>query len=143
MGKDTCIKANTYCPVCRGITGTDCWHSASDFSIPRTDWKQVDELSALRTQNAELLAERAGVISQSKMHPSWLDKSKEEILDCLRFQGATTAALLNQTDEQAERIRELEAEVARLRNALETFIAEHEECGFPDFPVDGALCRAA
>ena len=27
-----------------------------------------------------------------------------------------------------QRIAELEAEVLRLRNALETFIAEHEEC---------------
>ena len=54
MSKDTCIKANTYCPVHKGIVGADCWHDSKDFSVPRTDWKQVDEITALREQVKKL-----------------------------------------------------------------------------------------
>lgn len=31
MGRDTCIKAGTYCPVCRGMPISDCWHYSSEF----------------------------------------------------------------------------------------------------------------
>ena len=58
MSKDTCIKANTYCPVHKGIVGADCWHDSKDFSVPRTDWKQVDEINTLREQVAILTKER-------------------------------------------------------------------------------------
>ena len=54
MSKDTCIKANTYCPVHKGIVGADCWHDSKDFSVPRTDWKQVDEINTLREQVEKL-----------------------------------------------------------------------------------------
>ena len=54
MSKDTCIKANTYCPVHKGIVGADCWHDSKDFSVPRTDWKQVDEINTLREQVKKL-----------------------------------------------------------------------------------------
>ncbi len=54
MSKDTCIKANTYCPVHKGIVGADCWHDSKDFSVPRTDWKQVDEINTLRKQVKKL-----------------------------------------------------------------------------------------
>ena len=57
MSKDTCIKANTYCPVHKGIVGADCWHDSKDFSVPRTDWKQVDEINTLREQVENLKAE--------------------------------------------------------------------------------------
>ena len=58
MSKDTCIKANTYCPVHKGIVGADCWHDSKDFSVPRTDWKQVDEINTLREQVEKLTKER-------------------------------------------------------------------------------------
>ena len=58
MSKDTCIKANTYCPVHKGIVGADCWHDSKDFSVPRTDWKQVDEINTLREQVSKLTKER-------------------------------------------------------------------------------------
>ena len=58
MSKDTCIKANTYCPVHKGIVGADCWHDSKDFSVPRTDWKQVDEINTLREQVEKLTMER-------------------------------------------------------------------------------------
>ena len=57
MSKDTCIKANTYCPVHKGIVGADCWHDSKDFSVPRTDWKQVDEINTLREQVKQMKAE--------------------------------------------------------------------------------------
>ena len=56
MSKDTCIKANTYCPVHKGIVGADCWHDSKDFSVPRTDWKQIDEIVTLREQVKKLEA---------------------------------------------------------------------------------------
>lgn len=31
MAKDVCIKAGSFCPVCRGIIGADCWHEARQF----------------------------------------------------------------------------------------------------------------
>ena len=32
----------------------DCWHDSKDFSVPRTDWKQVDEINTLREQVEKL-----------------------------------------------------------------------------------------
>lgn len=58
MSRDTCIKANTYCPVHKGIVGADCWHDSKDFSVPRTDWKQVNEINTLREQVEKLTKER-------------------------------------------------------------------------------------
>ena len=46
MSKDTCIKANTYCPVHKGIVGADC-RRASPASAPEAlDWLET-ELSAI------------------------------------------------------------------------------------------------
>lgn len=63
MSKDTCIKANTYCPVHKGIVGADCWHDSKDFSVPRTDWKQVDEIISLREQVEKLTKERDALVN--------------------------------------------------------------------------------
>ena len=63
MSKDTCIKANTYCPVHKGIVGADCWHDSKDFSVPRTDWKQVDEITTLREQVEKLTKERDALVN--------------------------------------------------------------------------------
>lgn len=70
-----------------------------------------EEVARLNEEIEFLQKERSGVIEQSNMHPSWLSKSKEEILDCLRFQGATTAVLLVET-------KELREEVARLMSSM-------------------------
>ena len=67
MSKDTCIKANTYCPVHKGIVGADCWHDSKDFSVPRTDWKQVDEINTLREQ-VEKLTKELSVLKTTPPH---------------------------------------------------------------------------
>lgn len=56
MSCETVIKAGTYCPVCRGVVGADCEHSAGDFSVPRTDFKSIDRIESLTKQLDELLA---------------------------------------------------------------------------------------
>jgi hypothetical protein len=80
------------------------------------DFEYNRKTNALIERHAQQLAEREkerrGVIAESKMHPSWLKKSKEELLDALRFQGATTAALLEETDSYRKQI-------VMLRDALE------------------------
>lgn len=48
--KDTAIKAGTYCPVCRGIGGSDCWHDAEDFRVQRTDFKSLNTITTLTRQ---------------------------------------------------------------------------------------------
>jgi hypothetical protein len=59
----------------------------------------ADKCDELREQLAEREQERRGVIAESKMlHPLWLERPKEELLDTLRFQAAITAALLEETD---------------------------------------------
>ena len=78
MSKDTCIKANTYCPVHKGIVGADCWHDSKDFSVPRTDWKQVDEINTLREQ-VEKLTEESVVLRASS-------RSKLETISSLELQ---------------------------------------------------------
>lgn len=69
MSKDTCVRAGTYCPVCRGCVLADCWHDASEFlAIPKRD-NQV----ALATARAE--GERAGMergAFQDRVKP-WMD----------------------------------------------------------------------
>lgn len=93
MSKDTCIKANTYCPVHKGIVGADCWHDSKDFSVPRTDWKQVDEITELREQ-VEKLTEECVVLrssSRSKLETianlEWqvekLTKERDELVNAI------------------------------------------------------------
>jgi len=74
-----------------------------------------DENEQLRQQLAEREQERRGVIAKSKMHPLWLEQPKEVLLDALRFQGATTAALL-ETNEQLH--QQLAAKDALIREAF-------------------------
>jgi hypothetical protein len=51
MTKDVCIKAGSYCPICRGQLGGDCWHYAHEFReirIPthqqtaEPEWKPIE-----------------------------------------------------------------------------------------------------
>ena len=105
MSKDTCIKANTYCPVHKGIVGADCWHDSKDFSVPRTDWKQVDEINTLREQ-VEKLTEESVVLRASS-------RSKLETISSLEL--------------QVEKLtKERDAEIARNR-PLQSLIKSTEE----------------
>ena len=97
MSKDTCIKANTYCPVHKGIVGADCWHDSKDFSVPRTDWKQVDEINTLREQVEKLTKERDDLRSRRCEVCGYLEHEREHT-GCLREQLAALA-------EQNEKMR--------------------------------------
>lgn len=54
MSKDTAIKAGTYCPVCRGVVGTDCWHDANQFHAESGYLEKLlkakDEIESLKQQ---------------------------------------------------------------------------------------------
>ena len=95
MSKDTCIKANTYCPVHKGIVGADCWHDSKDFSVPRTDWKQVDEINTLREQ-VEKLENRLNKDSQefTILCAKETEKVLREQLAALAEQNAKTRKVL-------------------------------------------------
>ena len=60
---DTCIKAGTYCPVCKEIPSADCWHNASEFqrgaNYLEKYFSALDQLEQLRTENERLKAELA------------------------------------------------------------------------------------
>ena len=49
---DTGIKAGSYCPVCKGVVGRDCWHDASEFKRGATYAEEFfaakDEIESLR-----------------------------------------------------------------------------------------------
>lgn len=49
--KDVCIRPGTYCPVCRGIVGADCWHSAREF---HSGSRYLGELLKAKERIAEL-----------------------------------------------------------------------------------------
>ena len=53
---DTCIKAGSYCPVCKGVVGRDCWHYASEFkrgaNYAEEFFAAKDEIESLRQQLA-------------------------------------------------------------------------------------------
>ena len=53
---DTCIKAGSYCPVCKGVVGRDCWHDASEFkrgaNYAEEFFAAKDEIESLRQQLA-------------------------------------------------------------------------------------------
>ena len=81
-----------------------------------------DAAAVIAAKDAEierLKEERLGVISQSNMHPSWLEKSREEILDCLRFQGRTTALLLAETADLRKQLSAAEKQRDELMEALD------------------------
>ena len=82
-------------------------------------------IEALTAELAETRRERQGIIAQSNMHPSWTEKSKKELLDALRFQGATTHALLEETES-------LRAEIDTLRAASAGPVAWVIECNEVD-----------
>lgn len=81
MSKDTCIKANTYCPVHKGIVGADCWHDAKDFSVPRPDWKLVDELHRLRAENAALVKQNQKMQAALKLALPCVERARN-VEDC-------------------------------------------------------------
>ena len=108
MSKDTCIKANTYCPVHKGIVGADCWHDSKDFSVPRTDWKQVDEINTLREQVEKLTKERDDLRSRRCEVCGYLEHEREHT-GCLREQLAALA-------EQNEKLRKVLLRLACLGN---------------------------
>ena len=93
--------------------------------------RQSDAAAVIAAKDAEierLKEERLGVISQSKMHPSWLEKSREEILDCLRFQGATTAVLLVETADLRKQLAAADKQRDELLAALEKQFADAKHC---------------
>ena len=53
---DTCIKAGSYCPVCKGVVGRDCWHYAAEFkrgaNYAEEFFAAKDEIESLRQQLA-------------------------------------------------------------------------------------------
>lgn len=81
MSKDTCIKANTYCPVHKGIVGADCWHDAKDFGVPRSDWKLVDELHRLRAENAALVKQNQKMQAALKLALPCVERARD-VEDC-------------------------------------------------------------
>ena len=111
MSKDTCIKANTYCPVHKGIVGADCWHDSKDFSVPRTDWKQVDEINTLREQVEKLTKERDDLRSRRREVCGYLEHEREHT-GCLREQ---LAALSEQNKKYRKALTAMVVE-ARTRN---------------------------
>lgn len=58
MTRGVCIKAGSYCPICRGIVGGDCWHESSQFhagsSYLNELLKAKDRISQLESRD-ELL----------------------------------------------------------------------------------------
>ena len=51
---DTGIKAGSYCPVCKGVVGRDCWHDASEFkrgaNYAEEFFAAKDEIESLHQQ---------------------------------------------------------------------------------------------
>jgi hypothetical protein len=78
-------------------------HDFGDYVLYEDYQIVIDERDTLRAENAELKDFRGGTI-----HESWLTESRENLIEALRFQGATTKVLLKEHDE-------LRAENAALR----------------------------
>lgn len=116
MSKDTCIKANTYCPVHKGIVGADCWHDSKDFSVPRTDWKQVDEINTLREQ-VEKLTEESVVLRASS-------RSKLETISSLELQ---VEKLTKERDTEIARNRPLQSMIKSTEETKSFLLKKSEE----------------
>ena len=62
MKNDVCIKAGSYCPICKGVVLADCRHDSSQFSVPmryqRMEFNAQlqNEVEKLTIQRDELLA---------------------------------------------------------------------------------------
>ena len=135
MSKDTCIKANTYCPVHKGIVGADCWHDSKDFSVPRTDWKQVDEINTLREQVEKLTEEsvvlrassrsKLETISSLELQVEKLTKERDAeiarnrpLQSLIKSTEETKSFLLKKSEENKEAVKQLDSE--RQANAVLT-----------------------
>lgn len=86
--KDTAIKAGTYCPVCRGVSGADCWHNATEFNVPRTDFNTLDKLSSAQAENAALKAELKAINAALDNPRTDLTMTACEVIFALREQVA-------------------------------------------------------
>ena len=65
----TIIKANSYCPVCRGVVLADCRHDHSDFQLQRAriaDETMVDHRRLVRELDVALNGE-AGAAKQASL----------------------------------------------------------------------------
>ena len=146
MSKDTCIKANTYCPVHKGIVGADCWHDSKDFSVPRTDWKQVDETTALREQVKKLKAELTSIDGALNDPRANLTLTTSEIIWELKEQVKKLENRLNKDSQEftilcaketekvlREQLAALAEQNAKMREALVDCEQALDECR--DYPI--------
>lgn len=110
----TCVKAGY-------VSYTPNW--TDYYTTPLVSQSAAAAVIAAKDAEIERLKEeRLGVISQSNMHPSWLEKSREEILDCLRFQGSTTALLLAETADLRKHLAAAERMLSLFVNVADSWL---------------------
>lgn len=111
--KDTAIKAGTYCPVCRGIVGSDCWHEASEFRVPRTDFKSLD-----------LIDQQAKEIAELKSLAKKMADALEGVLTAHRLTLKRPADTMDKIENELQTIRDSAAKADKALSAYRELIKE-------------------
>ena len=63
--KDVCIKRGSFCPVCKGIRGEDCWHEAHEFQSGSFKYERLErELAEAERSLAAMQAAKPVVDSE-------------------------------------------------------------------------------
>ena len=79
--------------------------------------RDVDRAEKAEAEVERLRAERRGEIDANLGHPDWETASHKDVLDALRFQGATTKALIKELDEMRSERNALRANIETMRQA--------------------------
>lgn len=67
MKNDVCIKAGSYCPICKGVVLADCRHDSSQFSVP------------MRYQRMEFNAQLQNEVEKLTVQLDELEKLRDEV----------------------------------------------------------------
>jgi hypothetical protein len=89
----------------------------NDLAVDRV--KLGVELTQTRRERDALRAERRGEIDANLGHPDWETASHKDVLDALRFQGATTKALIKELDEMRAERDALIRQIGEVNDALD------------------------
>lgn len=93
MKNDVCIKAGSYCPICKGVVLADCRHDSIQFSVP------------MRYQRMEFNAQLQNEVDE-------LTRQRDELEKLCNYNERVMQELLQQRDELAAALEKL----ARLGN---------------------------
>lgn len=134
MKNDVCIKAGSYCPICKGVVLADCRHDSSQFSVPmryqRMEFNAQlqNEVKKLTIQRDELLA-AVEKLARLGNEPHYITKLERQVAALTKERDEAYAQQSKMCHLTADQTRQLAASQAREQQLIELFVKHGHRVG--------------